>query len=72
MNYKKLDRPQLTEKKFLTPYFEKRNIYFYINQCGFHAAELYEDMKALGEDSSDREEFGMFRFEKVMRQEMER
>lgn len=50
----------------VTPYFEKRNIYFYINQCGFHAVELYDDMRAPGEDSSDREEFWMFRFEKVM------
>ncbi|MGM9570844.1 MAG: GNAT family N-acetyltransferase [bacterium] len=25
----------------VTPYFEKRNIHFYINQCGFHAVEFF-------------------------------
>ena len=24
-----------------TPYFEKRNIHFYINKCGFHAVEFF-------------------------------
>lgn len=27
--------------KTCTPYFEKRNIHFYINCCGFHAVEFY-------------------------------
>lgn len=25
----------------VTPYFEKRNLHFYINLCGFHAVEFY-------------------------------
>ena len=24
-----------------TPYFEKRNIHFYVNKCGFHIVEYY-------------------------------
>ena len=50
--------------KTSTPYFEKRNIHFYINSCGFSAVEffnphhtdpvLFDDMEA-------------FRFEKVMK-----
>ena len=58
-----------------TPYFEKRNIHFYINKCGFHAVEFFhrfhpdphdpetgEQNDYDGEDGFD----GMFRFEKVM------
>lgn len=26
-----------------TPYFEKRNIYFYVNVCGFHIVEFYNE-----------------------------
>ena len=26
-----------------TPYFEKRNIHFYVNKCGFHIVEYYND-----------------------------
>ncbi|PAF31380.1 GNAT family N-acetyltransferase [Paenibacillus sp. 7516] len=57
-----------------TPYFEKRNIHFYVNKCGFQIVEFYnkyhpephmhrdecEDNNPLLED----EDF--FRFEKVM------
>lgn len=50
-----------------TPYFEKRNIHFYVNRCGFHIVEFFNekhpDPVFSGEDSFD----GMFRFEKVMR-----
>ena len=50
-----------------TPYFEKRNIHFYINKCGFHAVEFFgefnrdPDEEDCGEGPSE-----MFRFEKVM------
>ena len=53
----------------VTPYFEKKNIHFYINRLGFHAVEFFnpyhkdlnvpDDM--IGGDYS-------FRFEKVMKQ----
>ena len=51
-----------------TPYFEKRNIHFYINKCGFHAVEFLGEFNRdpneedCGEDPSE-----MFRFEKVMK-----
>lgn len=25
----------------ITPYFEKRNIHFYVNRCGFHIVEFW-------------------------------
>lgn len=57
-----------------TPYFEKRNIHFYVNRCGFHIVEFFneyhKDPHELDEpdDLPDNEYFdGMFRFEKVMK-----
>ena len=53
----------------VTPYFEKRNLHFYINKCGFHAVEFYnphhKDPNEPEEDFPGGEYF--FRFEKVMR-----
>ncbi len=52
-----------------TPYFEKRNIHFYLNKCGFHIVEFYNphhpDPHPLREDVIGREYF--FVFEKNMR-----
>ncbi len=59
-----------------TPYFETRNIHFYINKCGFHAVEFFNRFHpdphdpATGEENSydDGDGFdGMFRFEKKMK-----
>ena len=55
-----------------TPYFEKRNIYFYVNRCGFHIVEFFHskhpDPNAPDECSKeDAGGGGMFRFEKVMK-----
>lgn len=58
-----------------TPYFEKRNVHFYVNRCGFHIVEFYnkkhpdpntpdEYEKKEGKENEYFEE--MFRFEKVM------
>lgn len=52
-----------------TPYFEKRNIHFYINRCGFHAVEFFNKFHVdpnSPEEHPDDEEDLMFRFEKVM------
>ena len=52
------------------PYFEKRNIHFYINKCGFQAVEFFCDFhKDAQETDKDREEgpSEMFRFIKVMK-----
>lgn len=57
----------------VTPYFETRNIHFYVNRCGFHIVEFYNshhpDPKYPNGDYMDLDvQFpdGMFRFEKVM------
>ncbi len=54
-----------------TPYFEKRNIHFYINKCGFSAVEFFceahTDPNAPQEDApSDEGPDEMLRFVKVM------
>ena len=52
-----------------TPYFEKRNIHFYVNKCGFHIVEFLNEHNP---DPNDTEEFigdggeGMFVFQKQM------
>lgn len=52
-----------------TPYFEKRNIHFYVNKCGFHITE-FQNEKHPGNDTP--EDFigdggeGMFIFHKTM------
>jgi hypothetical protein len=52
-----------------TPYFEKRNIHFYVNKCGFHIVEFLNEYHP---DPNEPEEFigdggeGMFVFQKQM------
>ena len=53
-----------------TPYFEKRNIHFYVNKCGFKIVEYFnknhpDPHMTEGEDLAGEEDF--FRFEKVMK-----
>lgn len=57
-----------------TPYFEKRNIHFYVNKCGFHIVEFFNPFhKDLNQ--KDEQVGGMsnevgnyfFRFEKIIR-----
>lgn len=54
-----------------TPYFEKRNIHFYVNKCGFHIVEFFNvfhidpNMPLTECDNSGPDE--MFRFLKVMK-----
>ena len=33
--------PEVTVWETVTPYFEKRNIHFYVNRCGFHIVEFF-------------------------------
>jgi len=52
-----------------TPYFEKRNIHFYVNVCGFHIVEYHharhpDPNHPPSQDVPDDD--GMFRFEKRM------
>lgn len=34
--------PDTTVWETITPYFEERNIHFYINKCGFHIVEFFQ------------------------------
>ncbi len=45
-----------------TPYFEKRNLHFYVNKCGFHAVEFFNPHHP---DADNGDEY-FFRFEKVV------
>ncbi len=52
-----------------TPYFEKRNIHFYVNKCGFRIVEFFSDRHPdpHGPGADDLPGGGeAFRFEKVM------
>lgn len=62
--------PEVRVWETVTPYFEQRNIHFYVNRCGFHIVEFYNSHHPDPSDP-DREEAmdeqfpdGMFRFEK--------
>ena len=65
--------PEVTVWETVTPYFEKRNIHFYVNRCGFHIVEFFNSHHPDPNDpdagSEVDEQFpdGMFRFEKTIR-----
>ena len=53
-----------------TPYFDERNIHFYVNKCGFHIVEFinkYHHQDEPEEDFIGDHGEGMFEFEKVMK-----
>ena len=65
--------PEVKVWETVTPYFETRNIHFYVNRCGFHIVEYYNEYH---KDPNEHEESGadmqdnmggMFRFEKRMK-----
>ena len=64
--------PEVKVWETVTPYFEKRNIHFYVNRCGFHIVEFYNshypdpDDPEAGKELDDQFPDGMFRFEKKM------
>lgn len=65
--------PEVKVWETVTPYFEKRNIHFYVNRCGFHIVEFYNSHHPDSEDPDMAEDIdaqfpdGMFRFEKRMK-----
>jgi len=65
--------PEVRVWETVTPYFEQRNIHFYVNRCGFHIVEFFNKYHPDPNDPEmnieDDEQFptGMFRFEKVIR-----
>lgn len=66
--------PEAERWELVTPYHEKRNIHFYINRCGFHITEYYNERHAdpnfPQEEAGDYpgEDGGLFKFEKVVKQ----
>ena len=58
-----------------TPYFETRNLHFYINKCGFHIVEFYNSHHPdpcdpeTGSEQTYEDGDGFFRFEKEMKKE---
>ena len=64
--------PDVKVWETVTPYFEKRNIRFYVNRCGFHIVEFYNSHHPDPNDPDMAEQMdeqfpdGMFRFEKIM------
>ncbi len=68
--------PEVAVWETCTPYFEKRNIHFYVNRCGFHIVEFFNshhpdqhDPDTGEANRNDRDDVfdGMFRFEKRMK-----
>lgn len=64
--------PEVKVWETVTPYFEKRNIHFYVNRCGFHIVEFFNSHHPDPNDPDSGSELdeqfpdGMFRFEKRM------
>ena len=64
--------PEVKVWETVTPYFEKRNIHFYVNRCGFHIVEFYNSHHPDPNDPESSQEpndqfpDGVFRFEKRM------
>lgn len=66
--------PEVKVWETVTPYFEKRNIHFYVNRCGFHIVEFFNSHHPDPNDPESSQELddqfpdGMFRFEKRMQE----
>lgn len=65
--------PEVKRWETVTPYFEKRNIHFYVNRCGFHIVEFFNkfhpdpnEPDADYEESNEHFSDGMFHFEKII------
>ena len=65
--------PEVTVWETTTPYFEKRNIHFYVNRCGFHIVEFwnkYHHRPSIPpeEVNNGHEDDEMFLFRKVIKE----
>ena len=68
--------PEVEIWETMTPYFEKRNIHFYVNRCGFHIVEFFNEFHPEPDDPEEPDgpddgedpggDDGMFRFEKII------
>ena len=66
--------PEIRVWETMTPYFEKRNIHFYVNRLGFHIVEFwnkYQHGPAVPEDIDENwsEDDEMFFFKKIINTE---
>lgn len=65
--------PEVTVWETTTPYFEKRNIHFYVNRCGFHIVEFWNKYHhgpsfPPEEVNNGHEDDEMFLFRKVIKE----
>ncbi|OLO74848.1 GNAT family N-acetyltransferase [Actinomyces oris] len=58
--------PNVREWELVTPYFEVRNIHFYVNKCGFHIVEFFNEHHPAPSDSGMDKDLS-FRFVKYVR-----
>ncbi|MGI6221570.1 MAG: GNAT family N-acetyltransferase [Coriobacteriales bacterium] len=64
--------PEADRWELVTPYHEKRNIHFYVNRCGFHITEYFNEHHGspdfAQEEAGDYpgEDGGLFKFEKLI------
>ncbi|MBR6849288.1 MAG: GNAT family N-acetyltransferase, partial [Lachnospiraceae bacterium] len=47
--------PEVKIWETVTPYFEKRNIHFYVNRCGFHIVEFFNSHHPNPNDPDERD-----------------
>lgn len=63
--------PETKIWKTCTPYFEKRNIHFYVNKCGFRIdefrCEYFEPTDTVPDEAPDEGPDEMFHFVKIMK-----
>ena len=57
--------PDVREWELVTPYFEVRNIHFYVNKCGFHIVEFFNEHHPAPSDSGMDKDLS-FRFVKYV------
>ena len=66
--------PEIRVWETVTPYFEKRNIHFYVNRCGFDIVEFYnkynpdpneKENENMDDDERNEE---MFKFRKIIKE----
>ena len=64
--WKEVERlhPEIKTWETVTPYFEQRNIHFYVNKLGFHIVKFYT--KYLKDKDMSEEMDGMFKFRKII------
>ena len=66
--------PEVKVWETVTPYFERRNIHFYVNRCGSHIVEFFNSHHPdpndpeLAEHTDEQYQDGMFRFVKEIKE----